>query len=146
MLTVADVLPTITTGTPWQDLVRLAAILVPGIIVLAMSLVVIWKYARVYALDLRLAHAQGRKTNWRGLLPAHVAVIAISYCGLIVMLITSVATRFREPLYSTPRTVLYSVFLWLGVAALHVMTTHSKRRAVSIGQLNHVKPDEDPGP
>ncbi len=126
------IVPTVETPHPWMDFVRLGAVFIPGVIVLAMSLVVIAKYVRVYLMDRKLSKAQGRPSSWRGLLPVHVAAIAVSYCGLVVMLLTNIVVRFREPLYSTPRTVVYSFFLWLGVAALYVMTNHSKRRAVQI--------------
>ncbi len=139
MLMVADSLPTIETGTPWQDLVRLAAIFIPGIIVLAMGLVVFVKYTRVYMLDRKLTVAQGRKSKWRGLLPIHVAAISFSYMGLVVMLLTSVAERFREPLYSVPRTIVYSLMLCVGALALHIMTSQSRRRSVQIEQMKYPK-------
>jgi hypothetical protein len=122
-----------------MDGLRLALVFIPGIILLAMSLVVCVKYTRVYILDKRLATAQGRKSKWQGLLPIHVGVISLSYMGLVVMLMTSVAERFREPLYSLPRTIIYSVFLWLGVAALYIMVANQRRRRVQIESVTHIE-------
>lgn len=61
------------------------AILALGGGVLGLSGVTCWVYGRRYYTDAKLAHAQGRRLAWRGLLPSHVLWATVSYVLLTVV-------------------------------------------------------------
>lgn len=92
---------------------------------LGLTVLICWLYVRVYLRDRRIARAMGKSLEWRGLLPIHVALIAVSHAILTATVMVVIYQRIHTPVRAT--TVLSLVAHTLSMIALYVMSRYQKR-------------------
>jgi hypothetical protein len=107
-----------------DDLQRVLLVFLPGTVLFMITAAVGWSYAQAFFVDRRIAKATGRKSV--GLLPAHVAGIAMSYMGVIAILLYDTYVRLDTGV--TWRTYARSVFMWLGVVSLWLILRFERKR------------------
>lgn len=94
------------------DVLRVVNLILGGGCI-AVSLVVVGMYARIYRLH--QVTARGEQDRWRGFLPRHVVLIGLSYLGLVVFSMSNaVLPRIHQGLTWRAPTlcVLYAIGLW----------------------------------
>jgi hypothetical protein len=86
----------VTTNHPWADGLRVIALVLGGMNIAVVGYVLVI-YTRVYLLDRRIARVMG-KSNWHGLLPRHVVLVAVSHVILTLFAMRVGFGRLHEPL------------------------------------------------
>jgi hypothetical protein len=119
----------IDTAHPWADTARVLLNLLPGGVLLTLTILITAAYGRVYA-RYRREVAAGEVEEWRGLLPWHV--VAVSLCLMVLLVATMAETwgRMGEP--ATPRILVYMVAYLLGVWSMVSVMGHIHYRWVSL--------------
>lgn len=115
------------------DAVRIAA-LVTGSFIVAIALYVGVIYFVLYFRHRRLAARDGL-APWRGLLPLHVGLIAVSYVGLCLVTMIETAARLRDD--ATWRSPVYTVLYLLGLWSLWSVLGHQRHRARDLNSHEH---------
>lgn len=105
----------------WPDLIRVLVLLM-GAGVVAESVVIIGVYGAAYLRYRRMNVG----VPWLGLLPAHVALIGLSYLLLVGAALYEGMTRVHDPL--TWRAAVYFIAYGLGLPAQWLILGHSRHR------------------
>lgn len=116
-----------------SDVARIAAF-VFGAATVAVAVVVVVLYARLYALSTRL------QSKWRGLLPRHVALVGVSYLALMIGTMADMTRFFGDPI--TWRIPFYGFAYLAGLWAMWDVLGHSRLR---LNSLNPPDPTTPPG-
>ena len=114
--------------------------LVAGSATVGATSVVIYAYMDAYRRHRRQAKA-GNVPDWRGLLVRHVIGVAVSYNGLVLLSMYTVATRLRADL--TWRSFAYTPLYLIGLWAMWEVFAYTRKREVADKSPRH---DADPSP